>query len=156
MPGHSSEFVVRLPALRKFTPPLPSAQTAPLPGHGCRVLVVDDNVDLAGSLVMPLKMSGHAARMLHDGQSALEAALIERPDAVLLDIGLPGLDGFEVARRIRQQPALKAVLLIALTGYGRATDRQRSQEAGFDHHLVKPADFDEVQKILASVASIAA
>ena len=162
VPGQGSEFVVRLPALRDFMPPLPSpsmllsAQTAPLPGHGCRVLVVDDNVDLARSLVMLLEMSGHAARMVHDGPSALEAVLIERPDVVLLDIGLPGLDGFEVARQMRQQPALKGVVLIALTGYGRATDRQRSQEAGFNHHLVKPADFDEVQKILASVASIAA
>ena len=161
VPGQGSEFVVRLPALRDFMPlpspspspsMLPSAQTAPLPGHGCRVLVVDDNVDLAHSLVMLLEISGHAARMVHDGPSALETALIDPPDVVLLDIGLPGLDGFEVARRMRQQPALKGVMLIALTGYGRATDRQQSKEAGIDYHLVKPADFDEVRKILTSVA----
>ena len=153
-PGQGSEFVVRLPALLDFTPstPLLASETAALIGPGSRVLVVDDNLDLAQSLALLLEMSGHAVRTVHDGPSALEAALIERPEVVLLDIGLPGLDGFEVARRMRQQPDLNGVLLIAMTGYGHATDRQRSQEAGFDHHLVKPVDFDEVQKILTTVS----
>ena len=158
--GHGSEFVVRLPVLQDFTPPspgsVPSARTAPPSGPGCRVLVVDDNVDLARSLAMLLEMSGHQVRTAHDGPSALEAALDERPDAVLLDIGLPGFDGFEVAKRMRQQPRLQGVVLVAMTGYGQAADRQRSHEAGFDHHLVKPADFDAVQNILATVSQNAA
>ena len=155
-----SEFVVRLPAMRNFLPESPlsfveiEVETQALPplDKGCRVLVVDDNVDLANSLAMLLEMSGHEVRIFHDGPSALEAALLYRPDVVLLDIGLPGFDGFEVARRIRQQSALKNIVLVAMTGYARDTERQRSLEAGFDHHLVKPADFDEVQMILASVA----
>ena len=122
------------------------------PGKACRVLVVDDNKDAAEILAMLLEASGHDVRVAHDGPTALEAAIDYQPDAVLLDIGLPGLDGFEVAKRIRQQTTLENIVLVALTGYGRETDRLRSQEAGFDHHLVKPADFDKVQKILASVS----
>jgi CheY-like chemotaxis protein len=117
-----------------------------------RVLVVDDNVDTVESLAM-LLMEGHEVRTAHDGLKGLEAALEYRPDVVLLDIGLPGLNGYEVAKRIRLHPALKNVVLVAMTGYGQETDRQRSQEAGFDHHLVKPARFEQVQKILASVSS---
>jgi CheY-like chemotaxis protein len=81
----------------------------------------------------------------------MEAALDYRPDVALLDIGLPGLDGFEVAKRMRQQPILQKVVLVAMTGYGKESDRQRSQEVGFDHYLVKPTQFEKVQKILASV-----
>ena len=103
-------------------------------------------------MALLLRESGHDVRTAHDGPTALEAALDYRPDVVLLDIGLPGLDGFEVAKRIRQQPALHNIVLVAMTGYGRETDRQRSQEAGFDHHLVKPVDFGEVQQILATVS----
>lgn len=87
--------------------------------------------------------------MAHDGPTALQAALDYCPDVVLLDIGLPGFNGFKVAKRIRQQSSLKNMLLVVMTGYGQETDRQRSQEAGFDHHLAKPADFGELQKILA-------
>lgn len=130
----------------------PSTETAQPAGKGCRVLAVDDNVDAAEILAMLLEASGHDVRMAHDGPTALQAALDYRPDVVLLDIGLPGLDGFEVAKRIRQHPTLKSIVLVAMTGYGQKTDRQRSQEAGFDHHLVKPADFGEVQKILATVS----
>ena len=118
----------------------------------CRVLVVDDNVDAAESLAMLLTLSGHDARLAHDGPSALKAALEFRPDLALLDIGLPGLSGFEVAEQIRREPTLALIVLVALTGYGLESDRQRSRAAGFDHHLVKPADFDEVQKILGSVS----
>ena len=103
-------------------------------------------------LEMLLEESGHEVRTAHDGPTALEAALDYRPDVVLLDIGLPGLDGFEVAKRMRQQPVLQNVVLVAMTGYGQETDRQRSQEAGFDHHLVKPADFEKVRQILATVS----
>ena len=113
--------------------------------------MVDDNVDAAQSLGMLLEMSGNAVRLAYDGPSALQAAIDYRPDVVLLDIGLPGLDGFEVAQQIRRQVALKGMVLVALTGYGQDTDRQRSQDAGFDYHLVKPASFDEIEKILLGV-----
>ncbi len=104
------------------------------------------------SLEMLLRESGHDVRTAHDGPTALEAARDYRPNVVLLDIGLPGLDGYEVAKRMRQQPVLQNVVLVAMTGYGQESDRQRAQEAGFDHHLVKPARFEQMQKILASVS----
>ena len=115
-------------------------------------MVVDDNVEAAESLAVLLEMTGHAVRLAYDGPSALEAVLAHRPDVVLLDIGLPGLDGFEVTQRIRKQPALDGVTLVALTGYGQDSDRQRALDVGFDYHLVKPADFGEIEKILALVS----
>jgi CheY-like chemotaxis protein len=130
--------------------PQTPAQTQPLqPGR--RVLVVDDNIDAAQTLADLLSLSGHDTRIVHDGLGAVAAATDWCPDVVLLDIGLPGLNGFEVARRIRLQAANPAMVLVALTGYGQAADRQRAQDSGFDHHLVKPADFDEIEKILAAV-----
>ena len=157
--GEGSEFVVRLPLSPTHlpaspAPPLPAPDTAVPPkksATGCQVLVVDDNVDAAQSLGLLLEMSGNAVRLAYDGPSALQAAIDYRPDVVLLDIGLPGLDGFEVAQQIRCQVALKGMVLVALTGYGQDTDRQRSQDAGFDYHLVKPASFDEIEKILLGV-----
>ena len=116
-----------------------------------KVLVVDDNVDTVLGFSMLLKASGHDVRTAHDGLSAVETAIAYRPNVVLLDIGLPGLNGYEVAKRLRQHPDLKNTVLIALTGYGQDTDRQASQQAGFDHHLVKPARFDQLKKILATV-----
>ena len=100
---------------------------------------------------MLLKTSGHDVRIARDGPTALRACADCPPDVVLLDIGLPGLSGYEVATRMRQQPGLSHVLLVALTGYGQEADLQRSQEAGLDHHLVKPVDFSKVQKILTGV-----
>ena len=151
--GQGSEFTVRLPLLHTaYQPSLaPFADTQSPSGNGCRVLVVDDNTDSAQSLANLLELSGHETRRAHDGASALKAALAWRPEAVLLDIGLPGLNGFEVATQIRQDPALASMLLVALTGYGQEADMRRSREAGFDHHLVKPANFAEIEKILASV-----
>ena len=96
--------------------------------------------------------SGHDVRTAYDGSEVLETALDYRPNVVLLDIGLPGLNGFEVAKRIRQQPTLKNIVLVAMTGYGQVSDRKRSQEAGFDHHLVKPGDFGKVLQLLATVS----
>lgn len=151
--GQGSEFVVRLPVMATSVPQLSATTTeAAQPTASLRVLVVDDNVDAAQSLAMLLRASRQEVRTAHDGPTALEAALAYRPDVVLLDIGLPGLNGYEVAKRIRQQPVLQNVVLVAMTGYGQETDQQRSQEAGFDHHLVKPADFGKVQKILATVS----
>ena len=155
--GHGSEFVMRLPVVAAWEPllTLPVALVAAQGNAGCRVLVVDDNVDAAQTLADLLLMTGHEVRMVHDGLGAVAAAVAWSPDVVLLDIGLPGLNGFEVAKRIRLEAAHPAMTLVALTGYGQAADRQRSREAGFDHHLVKPADFDEVEKILAAVAAVA-
>ena len=118
--------------------------------------MIDDIVDAAQILVMMLEMFGHGVEVAYDGPSGLEAALATRPDLMLLDIGLLGFTGYAVAERIRRQPALKNTVLVALTGYGRDADRRLAQDAGFDHHLIKPADFAEVQKILASVAKRAA
>ena len=151
--GQGSEFVVRLPVVTISMPPLlsPATETNQPSAKSCSVLVVDDNLDTAQSLADLLEMSGHEVRMAHDGPTAVETALAWQPDVVLLDLGLPGLNGLEVATRIRRQPMRKNIVLVALTGYGQETDRQRSHEAGFDHHLVKPADFGVVQKILAAV-----
>jgi two-component system CheB/CheR fusion protein len=111
---------------------------------------VDDNVDAANTMAMLLRLSGHEVRTAHDGPSAIHAAQSYRPDIVLLDIGLPGMDGFEVARRLRALPDLKRLVLVALTGYGQEEDRRRSSAAGFDHHLVKPVDPSTLTELLAA------
>ena len=152
--GQGSEFVVRLPVVsppqpQESSPPIETAQPT---GPSLRVLVVDDNVDTVTTLALLVQESGHDVRTVYDGSSVLETALDYRPNVVLLDIGLPGLNGFEVAKQLRRQPALQNVVLVAMTGYGQESDRQRSQEAGFDHHLVKPGDFGKVLQILATVS----
>jgi signal transduction histidine kinase/CheY-like chemotaxis protein len=149
-PGQGSEFIVRLPVL------LPSERgtdtaytgTAKQAARGWRVLVVDDNVDAANMIAMVLQHYGHQTETVYSAQSALETAVEYRPDFVVLDIGLPGMDGYEVARRLRQIPELKDTRLIAATGYGQDADRQRSKEAGFDYHLVKPIDPEKLQTVL--------
>ena len=95
------------------------------------------------------KLGNHEIRMVHDGLSALEAAKAQRPEVVLLDIGLPQMDGYEVAQRLRRQPGFQETVLVALTGYGTEEDRRRSTEAGFDHHLVKPASLENLRRVLA-------
>lgn len=157
-PGHGSEFVVRIPIVAADGPPPPSPdpETCPPAVRPLRVLVVDDNVDSVLSLALLLESSGHEVRTAYDGPTGLQTALDQRPDVVLLDIGLPGLNGYEVARRIRQEPTLLNVVLIALTGYGHEVDRQFSQKAGFNHHLVKPTNFKKLQEILASDSILAA
>src|SRR4029450_5843872 len=112
----------------------------------------DDNVDQADSAAMLMRALGHDVRVAYSGPTALEAAHTYRPDLLLLDIGLPGMDGYEVARRLRQDLSLTDVLVVALTGYGQEADRQQSQKAGIDHHLVKPVGAQELQKILARLA----
>ena len=152
--GRGSEFVVRLPVMRAALAPAAPAShdNARPPARGHRVLVVDDNMDSAQSLAMLLEMTGHVTRVAYDGPAAVQAAMDYQPDVILLDIGLPGLDGYKVAQRIRHQAGLSNVVLVALTGYGQDSDRQRSQDAGFDHHLVKPVDFSDIEKILLAVA----
>ena len=156
--GEGSEFVVRLPALSEAVPPpplapQPLAAPARAAGKGCRVLAVDDNEDAVRTLAMLLKMTGHEVQIAYDGPSALDMARAMLPDVILLDIGLPGLTGYEVADQLRQDNRLRHAVLVALTGYGREADRQFSREAGFDYHLVKPADFVEVEQILATVCA---
>ncbi|MHB1036905.1 MAG: hybrid sensor histidine kinase/response regulator [Pirellulales bacterium] len=154
--GQGSEFVVNLvgspPRTLSVKVQSPPAEIAKPTGRALRVLVVDDNVCTAKILEMLVQEAGHLVRTAHTGPTALAAALDYRPDVMLMDIGLPELDGFEVAKRIRQQPVLRDIVLVAITGYGQESDRQHSQEAGFDHYLVKPADFQKVRQILASVS----
>ena len=152
--GEGSEFVLRLPITHVVAPPRPaSSEGTVTTACSLRVLVVEDNADAAETLMMVLAAFGHDVRIAHDGLTAVEIALEFLPQVVLTDIGLPGLDGFEVAKRLRQQPALANAVLVAMTGYGEDVARQRSQEAGFDHHLVKPVDFDKIQAILAGVSA---
>jgi two-component system CheB/CheR fusion protein len=153
-PGKGSEFVVRLPTLtaeqkgellRK--PPEaqhPVARTAPR-----RILVVDDNVDAAESLAVLLRLEGHQVRVACDGPAALAAAQTNPPEMVVLDLGMPGMDGFEVARRLRALPATKDTLLVAMTGWAQEEDRRRCSEAGFDGHLPKPVEWDALRQFLA-------
>lgn len=152
--GQGSEFVVRLPVMKTpaIQPPSVLDVTTEPNGPSLRMLVVDDNLDAAELLGMLLKNSGHDFRMTHDGQTALEAALDYRPNVVFLDIGLPGIDGYEVASRLRQQPDLSNIVLVAITGYAEDADKLRSQESGFNHHLVKPYHFRQVKEILATVS----
>jgi PAS domain S-box-containing protein len=157
-PGLGSEFVVRLPADGGRPPPEEAKPerrdpTVLLPSR--RVLVVDDNHDAADSLALLLRLAGQEVRVAYDGPSALAAAREFAPALVLLDIGMPGMDGYEVARRLRQLPGQERVLLAALTGWGQEEDRRRSLEAGFDRHLVKPLEPEELQEVLAGLQSTA-
>jgi signal transduction histidine kinase/ActR/RegA family two-component response regulator len=149
-----SEFVVKLPM--RSSPKLPVADTVeavPARARALKVLVVDDNLDAARSAVLLLQALGNDASSAHDGASAVKAALDYVPDVVLLDIGLPVLDGWQVAARIRQQPSLGHVILVAVTGYGQESDRRRAQQVGFDHYLVKPMDLVQVKAILSAAAT---
>jgi two-component system, chemotaxis family, CheB/CheR fusion protein len=116
-----------------------------------RVLVVDDNVDAAVSLGMLLKLAGQEVRVAYDGAAALRQAVEFRPNLVLLDIGMPGMDGYEVCRRLRREFGLKTMILVALTGWGQDEDRRRSHDAGFDHHIVKPVEPSALQRLLADL-----
>jgi signal transduction histidine kinase/CheY-like chemotaxis protein len=149
--GHGSEFTIRLPSLAE-SPALPP-EPAPAPATRRRILIVDDNQDAAEWLATVLTLNGHETRVAHDGMEAIRAAERMLPDAVLLDIGLPGLDGYEVCRRIRKEPWGKNLVVVALTGWGQEEDRQKSREAGFNSHLVKPVDDEVIEKLLASLPS---
>jgi CheY-like chemotaxis protein len=114
-------------------------------------VVVDDNIDAADSLATLLRLQGHEVRVAHDGPAALSLLDGYRPDLVFLDLGMPGMDGYEVARRLRERPGLAGLRLAALTGWGQAEDRRRSAEAGFDYHLVKPVEPANLEKLLGSL-----
>jgi PAS domain S-box-containing protein len=150
--GRGSEFEVRLPVLADASAAVPrAARMQPTRTAGHRILIVDDNLDGAESLAMLLEEVGQETFEAHDGLQALDAAERVRPDAILLDIGLPKLNGYEVCRRIRQRPWGGKLMIVAMTGWGQEEDRQRSIEAGFDSHLVKPVDFDLLMKLLDSL-----
>ena len=155
-PGRGSTFTVRLPLAEPADQPVETGATpgvAPaVRGRRLKVLVVDDNVDGADSLAMLLGLYGHDARTAHGGVEGLATVHEFRPDVVFLDIGLPGLNGLEVARRVRQELPDSGILLVALTGWGSEEDRRRSKEAGFDHHMTKPVDAADVETLLTSIA----
>jgi CheY-like chemotaxis protein len=153
--GKGSECVVRLPLATQepsetsATAPTDKLRTKTATVH--RLLVVDDNKDAANSLAALLRLQGHEVRVAHDGSSGLEIAKAYRPEMIFLDIGMPEMDGYEVARRLRNDQDLKNIVLAALTGWGQQADRQRTTEAGFDHHLVKPADSKIVESLVADL-----
>ncbi len=153
-PGQGSEFTVRLP-LRDAEGELSGPGAVPLPApteeRSLALLVVDDNQDAAITLSHLLEIMGHRVAVAYDGLTGVEAALANPPDAALLDIGLPGIDGYEVARRLRAHAETAGVTLIAISGYGQARDRERAKEAGFDHHLIKPVDPDALQALLRTL-----
>jgi len=152
--GQGSQFTIRLPVMQaqrqgaaELRPAAPS-----LPAKHCRILVVDDNQDSADSLAM-LHMLGHEVKTANDGASALSAAAEFRPDVAILDIGLPKVNGYDLAKQIREQPWGRSVVLVALTGWGQEQHRKRSAESGFNHHLTKPVEFEVLQQILAAADS---
>jgi PAS domain S-box-containing protein len=154
--GQGSEFIVRLPAeapLGTAAEAMAGAEGEPaLPApQGLKILVVEDNVDSAEMMRFMLELAGHEVRTAYDGREALETARTFQPQAVLCDIGLPGMNGYEVAARLREQPAFQRTPLIALTGYGQEEARRRAEAAGFDHHLVKPVEPDALGELLDSL-----
>jgi CheY-like chemotaxis protein len=151
-PGQGSTFTVRLPlgSDRAVVAEERPAASAPDVHASRRILVVEDSADSAETLAIMLRLAGHQVQIAPDGPSALEAFERYEPSVVILDIGLPGMDGYEVARRLRASHDGRRISLIALTGYGQAEDRRRSAEAGFDHHLVKPVDPVILEELLDS------
>ncbi|WP_288381295.1 PAS domain S-box protein [uncultured Massilia sp.] len=153
--GKGSTFTVELPEAPDCPPPGADTGAAALAAQardaGLRILIADDNVDAAHLLADLLEISGHAVSAVHDGREALEHITADRPDMAILDIGMPGLNGYEVARTIRATPGMDGTVLVALTGWGGELDRSRSKEAGFDAHLTKPASVDELERMIAQV-----
>jgi PAS domain S-box-containing protein len=152
--GQGCEFVVRLP-LQKQASPTIQEDIVPRPettSAGHRLLVVDDNQDAALTLAMLLRLSGHEVQVAHRGARALEIAASFQPDLVFLDLGMPGMDGYQVARKMREIPGMEKAVLAALTGWGQKEDLRRTAEAGFDHHLVKPPEPELLEDLLGSLA----
>ncbi len=148
--GLGSEFSVHLPLLDAAPEPLETAPGISIQ-RSVRILVVEDNADVAEALAQLLDVLGHRVRTVHEGRSAIEAAREEIPELLIIDIGLPDIEGHEVARQVRKLPGAERATLVALTGYGTPADRHRSLEAGFDHHLVKPVDPEAIQAIVAGL-----
>ena len=161
--GCGAEFTVRLPLLQFEALTLtvapargPGVAEPAAAGAALRILVVDDNQDSAISMTLLLELQGHEVHVAHAGQTALRVASDKRPDVILLDIGMPGMNGYEVARQLRAQDCFADTLLVAITGYGRASDLKQTEAAGFDHHLVKPVDYEKLQEVLAARSSACA
>ena len=148
--NHGCEFLVRLPLVQPLAQEAGN-ETVTAVGNQLsgRVLVVDDNHDAADTLGMLLQALGAEVQVVHDGRSALDSMRTFRPAVVLLDLGMPGMSGLEVARRVREDPEFVGIRLVALTGWGQREDRRRTTEAGFDYHLVKPADVSALHAILS-------
>ena len=153
-PGQGSTFTVRLPLLAAAGDAAtgPSASLEPAKPGQLQVLVVDDNTDAAESLGVLLDIEGHAAHIAHTGAEALQVAQTRPLDVVFLDIGLPDMTGYDVAKRMRMLPSMQKTLLVALTGWGTQDDRQRTRDAGFDRHLTKPAELPAVEELLRAAA----
>jgi len=146
--GKGSQFVLRLPATEAPAAQSDDSATQPEPGMRQRILVVDDNVDAAESLGTMLAYSGHDVRVAHGGVEALTAAREFAPNVMILDLGMPEMDGYEVAKAVRSDPRITATRLIALSGYGQPDDRRRTADVGFDEHLVKPVEHDVLNAAL--------
>ncbi len=148
-PGQGSEFIVRLPVLDAGATrqPVPLAQQAGHDGRKMQVLVVDDNQDAADSLAALLEIDGFDVRAVYEGMAAIAAVEQQQPDMIIMDLGMPGMDGYETARAIRQRPGAERILLLALTGWGQSDARRRTTEAGFDHHLVKPVELEQIIRL---------
>ena len=151
-PRRGSTFEIRLPLTDREDEPSIPQQQRKAPQR--RILVVDDNEDAATSLAMILALEGHEVETVHASHDALERAPLFKPDVAVLDIGLPGMDGYELARRLRENPALEGIRLVALTGYGQAEDRERARAAGFDDHLIKPADSRALDQVLMTASAV--
>ena len=162
--GRGSTFIIRLPARSNDLSAdddapagdAPSVAPAAAQAEARRVLVVDDNVDAAETLVMMMQLLGQTTQQAHDGKAALEVAARFKPQIVVMDIGLPGLSGYEVVRRMRAELGMRETYIVALSGYGSEEDRRKSMEAGFDTHFVKPLDPSSLPQILAAARGTAA
>ena len=150
--GHGSSFTVRLPCNTMLSVAAPTLPVDAGAVPSCRVLIVDDNRDSADTLAMVLQCFGHATQCIYNSNEVMEAADAFGPDIVFLDIGMPGLTGYDVARLLRARPHAEPLTLVALTGWGQSEDKRRTAEAGFDHHLVKPAEPDAILRICREVA----
>jgi CheY-like chemotaxis protein len=152
--GRGSRFVVRLPKIPPATPVVAASPPLERRAKPRRILVIEDNADAREMLRMTLELAGHAVYDAPDGVRGLELLNVVRPDVAIIDIGLPRMDGYEVAKRIREQPQGRGLLLLALTGYGALEDARRSSEHGFDHHLVKPVDPNRLASLIGERAEV--
>jgi signal transduction histidine kinase/CheY-like chemotaxis protein len=147
--GHGSEFLIRLPVVSgaELRHAVPLAASAGTDGRKMQVLVVDDNQDAADSLAALLEIDGFDVRTVYDGAAAIAVCAQAQPDMIIMDLGMPGMDGYETARAIRQRPGAERILMLALTGWGQSDARRRTMEAGFDHHLVKPVELEQIVRL---------
>ena len=152
-PGKGSTFTIRMPIVTQPNLPSLEDETPPLPASGVRVLIADDNVDAAEMLSTFIGLKGGTAHVAHNGADAVRLAAEVRPDLVLLDIGMPGMDGYEACRHLRANPNSAGAFIVALTGWGQDEDKERARQSGFDAHLTKPADLNVVEKMLAKAAA---